>query len=121
MSAHRVNATPYYNKRTEECKGPTLANQEANPNTGHVKPIQKPLDVVSDLLALIRVSPFNDTPRNSGNGRVVSPLDLVEAFCKPLVEIVHLRRPLHIGRVPIVSPVHGDANTCLVICCECAV
>ena len=98
-----------------------MTNQEANPNTGHVKPIQKPLDVVSDQLALIRLFPLEDTPRNGRNGRVVSPLDVVEAFCEPLVEIVHLRRPLDIGRVPIIPPVHGDAKAGLVICRECAV
>ena len=58
-------------------RGPTLTNQEAYPNTGHVKPIQKPLDVVSDQLALIRLFPLEDTPRDGRNGRVVSPLDIV--------------------------------------------
>jgi len=100
---------------------PTLANQEPNSDAGHVKSIQKPLDVVSDQPALILLFPFEDTPRHGRNGRVVPPLDLVEALCEPLVVVVHLGWPFNIGWVPIVPSVHGDAETRLVVRQECPI
>jgi hypothetical protein len=102
-------------------RGPTLANQESNPNAGHVKPIQKPLDVISDQPALVRLFPLEDPPRDGRNGRVMPPFDLIEGSCEPFVIVVHLGRPLDAGWVPIVPSIHRNAQARLVVCRNCAV
>ena len=72
----------------------TLTDEEPDPNTRHVEPVQPRLDVEPDLASLLAALPLEDALGDGGHRRVVALLDVFESLCERAVVLAHLGRPL---------------------------